>query len=169
MTVFAEKTGYPYLTAQNGLEAVDLYKRAAQTQHPRLDEPIRFANSHRSLVASKPDVILMDINMPGIDGFEAARRIRDFEYEIGASAAKIVALTGLGNPEAHDRSVACGMNLFLTKPVRLKALKNLLVEIEARESEEKVVMTVPAGRSGGGDVVLVDPLDAIGVLARGPL
>lgn len=123
------------MTAQDGLEVIEAYRRAPEKQGSRRDKPLHFAVPNTFCAASKPDVVLMDINMPGVDGSEAARRIRKFEMETGLDSATIIAFTGLGNMEAQARSVASGMDLFLTKPVRLKDLKRLLAEIEERKSE----------------------------------
>ena len=77
----------------------------------------------------KPRVILMDINMPIMNGFESTREIRKFEREADIEPATIIALTGLGTREAQDEARACGMDLFLTKPVQLKELTRILDSI----------------------------------------
>ena len=67
------------------------------------------------------DFILMDIQMPGMDGFEATRRLRQ-----SGSPAWIVALTAHVMKEDRDRCLAAGMNDFLAKPIRFDALKAAL-------------------------------------------
>lgn len=62
----------------------------------------------------------MDINMPVMDGFEAARAIRRFEHASGSPRATIIAITGLGDTSAQEQAFASGMDLFLTKPVKMK-------------------------------------------------
>jgi CheY-like chemotaxis protein len=111
LTVFAQRKGYPYRTAEHGQEAVAKYKAAALEQ------------------GDKPDVILMDINMPIMDGFQATKMIRQFEQQSGTDRATVIALTGLGNVAAQQESFASGMDLFLTKPVKLKELGNLLAKM----------------------------------------
>jgi len=79
----------------------------------------------------KPQVILMDINMPILNGFEATRQIRGFEKQKGLSPpATIIALTGLGSAEAQQEAFSSGVDLFLTKPVRLKELTKILEGIQ---------------------------------------
>lgn len=70
-----------------------------------------------------PDLILMDLGMPGIDGAEAARRIRELP---GGRRVRIVALTGWGQETDRERTRAAGMDLHLVKPVDAEALHQLL-------------------------------------------
>jgi CheY-like chemotaxis protein len=72
----------------------------------------------------RPHAVLMDLGMPGMDGFEVARRIRDGrQYD----SIVLIALTGWGQPEDQLRSTAAGFNHHLVKPVDLAALETLLV------------------------------------------
>ncbi|MEM7056114.1 MAG: ATP-binding protein [Pseudomonadota bacterium] len=69
-----------------------------------------------------PDLIFMDLSMPGTDGFEATRAIRDLENNFGNTATPIVALTANGADSERDRCIASGMTDFLTKPIAKDAL-----------------------------------------------
>ena len=71
-----------------------------------------------------PDVILMDVGLPGISGYEAARRIR----AAGASGRKvrIIALTGWGQQADRQRSAEAGIDHHLVKPLELDQLKQVL-------------------------------------------
>lgn len=69
------------------------------------------------------DLILMDIQMPGMDGCEAARRIL---AKRAGSRTRIVALTAFGLPEFRDASLAAGMVDFLVKPVKTAELRDCL-------------------------------------------
>jgi two-component system, sensor histidine kinase len=64
----------------------------------------------------------MDIKMPGIDGYEAARGVRRFERETGARPVALVALTANAMAEDRRASAAAGFDEFLTKPVDLARL-----------------------------------------------
>jgi PAS domain S-box-containing protein len=77
----------------------------------------------------KPHIILLDLAMPGMDGFEARRRLRDAE---GGTSPFLVAMTGFGNEEDKRRTRAAGFDAHLTKPVELDALVALLNEARAR-------------------------------------
>ncbi len=65
----------------------------------------------------QPDVVLLDIGLPGMDGYEVARRLR-----AAGTSARLVALTGYGQPEDMQRSAEAGFDDHLVKPVGLAAL-----------------------------------------------
>src|SRR5262249_42655178 len=69
-----------------------------------------------------PDVALLDIGLPGIDGYELARRLRR-----GARPAPLlVAITGYGQPEDRLRAQAAGFDYHFVKPVDIESLQKLL-------------------------------------------
>ena len=72
------------------------------------------------------DVILMDCQMPGIDGFEATARIRDHEARSGRERVPIVALTANALSGDRQRSLAAGMDEHLAKPFRSEELGAVL-------------------------------------------
>ena len=92
---YLEAKGYRILLARNGQEAVDL------------------ATMHR------PDLILMDIQMPVMDGLEATKQIR---LDPNLVNIPIIALTALAMTGDRDRCIAAGATDYLTKPVKLKQL-----------------------------------------------
>jgi signal transduction histidine kinase len=72
------------------------------------------------------DIILMDCQMPVMDGFEATKRIRCWEKEADQQPRKIVALTAHALPEHIEQCTRAGMNEHLSKPVNLAHLTALL-------------------------------------------
>ncbi|MCB9680179.1 MAG: response regulator [Alphaproteobacteria bacterium] len=78
-----------------------------------------------------PDVVLMDIQMPGMDGIETTRRIRE---RFGSRTRPwIIAVTAAAQTEDRQRSLASGMNDYITKPVRPAELERALERaLEAR-------------------------------------
>ena len=76
-------------------------------------------------LAVRPEVALVDIGLPLIDGFEVAQRVR---AAIGADMF-LVALTGYGQPEDRARAVAAGFDAHLTKPMDFDALERMLVTL----------------------------------------
>lgn len=74
------------------------------------------------------DVVLMDVQMPGMDGLEATRRIRELDVE-WAHTVPIVALTAHAMEEHQKQCLAAGMNAFTSKPIELRALTYTLHQI----------------------------------------
>ena len=94
-----------------------LLEHAGHEVHEAEDGP----RGVEAIVAIKPDIALVDVGLPGIDGYEVARRVR---AQVGAGV-RLVALTGYGLPEDHRRSQEAGFDAHLVKPVdpaRLAAL-----------------------------------------------
>ena len=71
----------------------------------------------------QPDIVFLDIGMPGIDGYEACRRMRQRPSQ---KAVVIVAVTGWGQPQDKQRALDAGFDAHLTKPVDLEALARIL-------------------------------------------
>jgi signal transduction histidine kinase/ActR/RegA family two-component response regulator len=80
------------------------------------------------LLASPPDVALVDIGLPGLDGYEIARRVR---AEVGHDVY-LIALTGYGQAEDKKKALAAGFNVHLTKPADFVDLQNILGQVPAR-------------------------------------
>jgi signal transduction histidine kinase len=77
------------------------------------------------LLASPPEVALVDIGLPGIDGYEIARRVRE---QIG-SHVYLIALTGYGQAEDKRKALDAGFNVHLTKPADFVDLQNVLTQM----------------------------------------
>ncbi|PZO38024.1 MAG: hypothetical protein DCF19_17420 [Pseudanabaena frigida] len=93
---------YRIILARNGLEAI------AQAK------------------ANLPDIILMDIQMPTMDGLEPTRQIR---LDPNLISTPIVALTALAMEGDRDRCLAAGMNGYISKPLKLKQLARQIAEL----------------------------------------
>jgi PAS domain S-box-containing protein len=102
MTGYLESRGYRPIEASNGQMAIEL----AQTQHP--------------------DVILMDIQMPDMDGFTAIGRIRQTEE---CAATPIIALTALAMPLDRQKCLDAGADRYVTKPVKLSQLVSTIEQL----------------------------------------
>ena len=99
-----EKRGHSLVHAVNGREAVEAAKR----------EPF--------------DLILMDVQMPEMDGFEATHCIREFEQATGRHTP-IAAMTAHAMAGDRERCLAAGMDDYISKPVRTAALKLVLEKL----------------------------------------
>ncbi|MBI3946438.1 MAG: response regulator [Armatimonadetes bacterium] len=71
----------------------------------------------------RPEVVLLDLGLPGMDGYEVARRLR---RQPGGDALRIIVVTGYGQDEDAQRSRALGLDGHLTKPVAVPALLEAL-------------------------------------------
>jgi CheY-like chemotaxis protein len=72
------------------------------------------------------DLVLMDCQMPEMDGFEATRIIRDRSSAVLDHEIPVIAMTANAFPEHRARALACGMNDFLAKPVDRPVLASML-------------------------------------------
>ncbi|WP_367184628.1 hybrid sensor histidine kinase/response regulator [Planktothrix agardhii] len=99
---YLEAKGYRILSATDGQQAIDLVK------------------------AEHPDLILMDIQMPVMDGLEAIKQIR---LDPNLADIPIIALTALAMEGDHERCLAVGANEYLSKPIKLKALADTIRNI----------------------------------------
>ncbi|MEP7244625.1 MAG: response regulator [Gammaproteobacteria bacterium] len=79
----------------------------------------------------QPDCVLMDITMPIMDGYEAARRVR---AEPWGKSVVLIALTGWGRQTDIDAAYAAGFDGHLLKPVDPEALVNLIFKLRAQRA-----------------------------------
>ncbi|KAK5944522.1 hypothetical protein PMZ80_003804 [Knufia obscura] len=108
LVTFMKKIKLPFAEATDGLEAFTEYKKAAEANRPF-------------------NFVLMDLQMPVMDGLESTRKIREFEKESQAKTpATIIAITGVGSESVRKEAMDAGMSQFLTKPVKFRTLQQLL-------------------------------------------
>ena len=100
LSAMLKRLGVDFAVAQNGQEALD-----------------------RVTSGEVPDLVLMDCQMPVMDGFVATQRIRQWERENGRTRLPIIAVTAAAFAEDRNRCLAAGMDDFLTKPLALSDLK----------------------------------------------
>src|SRR5213592_2527644 len=100
------KLGYTADVVASGLEAVETLERIPY------------------------DVVLMDCQMPEMDGYEATRWIRQREHENGLPRLNVVAMTANAMEGDREKCLAAGMDDFVTKPVRIEELEAMLERIQ---------------------------------------
>lgn len=105
ITKMLAKLGVPHDVADNGEAAVSRFRQGEQYQ-----------------------LILMDCEMPVMDGYEATRAIREWETSNHLVPVKIIALTANVMKEQQEKCIQVGMNGHLAKPLMLRDLKACLVE-----------------------------------------
>lgn len=132
--------GFSVIEASDGQEAIDAFRR------------------------SRPDIILMDVEMPGTDGYQACSFIRNCE---GGADLPIVMMTGLDDSESIDRAYEVGATDFISKPINwslishriryiLRGARNLQA-LGVREVENRALLAaIPDSIfivNGGGDIL----------------
>jgi PAS domain S-box-containing protein len=94
------------------------------------------------------DVVLMDVQMPEMDGLEAARRFRALEAGTG-NHLPIIAMTAHASTGDRDRCIGAGMDDFVTKPVRREALGRTILEVVARLRRHSAAPDAPDDSAAG--------------------
>jgi signal transduction histidine kinase/ActR/RegA family two-component response regulator len=107
----------------------------------------------RLVLDERPDLALVDLGLPGIDGFELARRAR---ASVGEEIV-LVAVSGFGQPEDKRRALEAGFDEHLTKPADVKDIENLLLRLPPRtgerdDSSDGRNRGEPHGRARGGSL-----------------
>ncbi len=85
--------------------------------------------------SNKYHVVLMDCQMPLMDGFEATRKMRKMEYELGLKRTPIIALTANALDEDRKACLSSGMDDFLVKPIRIQAIRDVFSKFEIGSSD----------------------------------
>ncbi len=134
--------GLQATAVNNGAEAVDALK-----------------NEHH-------DLVLMDVQMPEMDGLEATRHIRDARSAVRNQRIPIIAMTAGAMRGDRDRCLDAGMNGHITKPVELRFLIEALNTWLPHDDLESPRSESPSGISDGGIGHDVPVYDSSGMLAR---
>ena len=103
VTSFLESEGLQVISEESGPQGIDRLKQAGDI-----------------------DVVLMDIKMPGMDGYEAMRQIRQ---EPSLSSIPIIAVTGKADQKERERCLEAGGSGYISKPIDLDKLTSLLHEL----------------------------------------
>jgi len=100
-----KKLGLEFLSVENGQEAVNALRNGA-----------------------RPNLILMDMQMPVMDGVTATEHIRAMEAQAGTGRLPIIALTANAFEDDRQRCREAGMDDFITKPINMEALKAVIAK-----------------------------------------
>lgn len=121
-----------HATAINGLEAFNSYKECDGNFDVIFMGPSfpLFPHLPRPKISTSIYLQEIDISMPIMSGIESTRHIRRFEKENGLEPVALIALTGAANPSTRQEAFSSGVDLFLTKPVPMKALRGMLDDLK---------------------------------------
>lgn len=119
----AQKVRRRVLVVEDNLDTVHTLARVLQEMGHVVDYAINGYAAMELARRFKPDFILLDLGLPGMDGFELCRRLK---REEGMANARFVAITGYAQDEYRERSKAAGFDLHLTKPLDPRVLERLL-------------------------------------------
>jgi two-component system OmpR family response regulator len=122
----AETPSMEILVADDNVDSADylarMLKIAGHELHVAYDGPTALAVAK----SFQPKVVLLDIGIPGLTGYEVARRLKETPETKNAT---LVAITGWGQPEDQQRSREAGFDYHLLKSVRPETLQHLLASI----------------------------------------
>jgi len=110
--LFLKAYGYEVLLAENGLEGLEIFRR------------------------EKPPIVLTDIKMPGLDGLEVLRQVKEIDPR-----AEVIVISGHGDMELAMRALQLNASDFLSKPVQKSEL-----DIALKRAEERLKLAEGGGR-----------------------
>jgi CheY-like chemotaxis protein len=123
----AEPEGLRVLVVDDNHDAAEVLRMLLESGGFNAEAVTSGAAALDAIPEYQPNVILMDIGMPGMSGHDVAKRIRE---QPQFDDITLVALTGWGQEEDRRESKASGFDYHLTKPVNFKVLKDLLATIQ---------------------------------------
>jgi signal transduction histidine kinase len=123
---FAASTGLDILVVDDNADAAETLSMYLEALGHQISIAADGASALELAGRKVPRVLLLDIGLPDIDGYELARRLRAVPRTAGAT---LIALTGYGQPADRERSRSAGFDYHLTKPVDANALARLLAAL----------------------------------------
>jgi CheY-like chemotaxis protein len=111
------------LIVDDNSDAAESLARVIQTSGHDVRVVSNGAAAIASVATFRPDAVLLDIAMPGMDGYEVARRLRALP---NGREMRLIAMTGYGSPQDRARSAESGFDHHLVKPLDLAQLERLL-------------------------------------------
>ncbi len=105
--LFLEAYGYTVLTAENGTQGLEVFKK------------------------ERPPIVLTDVKMPGMDGFEVLQQIKEMD-----SDSEVIVITGHGDMDLAIQALNLNASDFINKPIQKEAL-----DVALRRAEERLKLT----------------------------
>ena len=96
----------------------------------RVDRAIDADSALAAIALNRPDLILMDLALPGMDGLDLTRKLRSQEATV---AIPVVALTAFAMKRDEERALEAGCDAYIVKPIDTRRLPSVLAEILGRQ------------------------------------
>ncbi|SIP86850.1 DNA binding domain-containing protein, excisionase family [Alkalispirochaeta americana] len=106
----------------------DLVKQFLDKRYPdyKVNQAFDGYDAGKAISEFKPDVVLLDINLPGVDGFKLCRQIKSDD---NLSRPIVVTITGMADDGTRERALEAGADAFLQKPIDVESLPALIEEL----------------------------------------
>ena len=127
----------------------ELAKAVLERHHHQITEATNGKEALDAYAAGRFDIVLMDVQMPEMDGLQAASAIRKLEQERGGGRTPIVAMTAYAGKDDRDKCLAAGMDDYLSKPVKPVQMLEMVQRYcgTVATVETSVALEVPAAAS----------------------
>lgn len=111
----------------------DLIKQFLDKKYPdfKVMQALDGYDAGRAILEQRPDVVILDINLPGVDGYKLTRQIKADE---NLSRPIVIAITGMDDPDVEQRAREAGVDGFIRKPIDLESLPGLIEELAENRS-----------------------------------
>ena len=129
----ADTAGRKILVADDDQDSAESLAMLLQMMGHEVRSALNGLEALAVAAAFEPDLIVLDIGMPGLDGYEVCRRIRQQAW---GRVVVIAALTGWSRDEDKARSEQAGFDRFLVKPVDPKVLEDLIAAVRPKIRDE---------------------------------
>lgn len=110
--------GLDVLLVEDDREAVEMMTLVLEDRGAQVRTAGDFDSALLALQQAWPDVLVSDIGLPGRDGYELVRRVRQLQQEQGARHLPVIALTAFARPEDRQKTLDAGFDLHLAKPLK---------------------------------------------------
>lgn len=124
------------LIVDDDAELNDLIKQYLDKRYPefKINQAYDGYDAGKAITEFKPDVVLLDINLPGVDGYKLCRQIKSDE---NLSRPIVIAVSGVTDGDIQERVKEAGADAFVAKPIELDSLPQLIEDLAQNRSTRR--------------------------------
>jgi len=124
------------LVVDDDNELNDLIKQYLDKRYPgfTVNQAFNGYEAGRAVSEQKPDVVILDINLPGVDGYELCRQIKKDE---NLSRPIVISISGMDDDAVREKSIEAGADGFMKKPIRLEDLPGLIEHLAEERAKRR--------------------------------